>query len=391
MTITLEQLRTPATEDEALETLIGYLSAVGFNSSSWHSGSLQRQFLRMFAVAYADMTTFIAAVAGAAYNETATGDALTAFSLSHYQNTRTEAVAAVGSMVLSNSGVVPYAIGVGEVVVAYSTPTGDEQVTFRNTTGGTLAAGGTLTISVTADVPGADGNVPTDTDLYLVTALAGVTVTNPALAGTETWLTTTGSDQETDAALRVRNATRWATRSTETIADTVLNICLNAAAGIEKVSVNDQNPRGAGTFDVYLAGLDDTASSGDVAAALAALEARFFGSDRVRCYAASETAIGLTGTIYYASGHSSAQVEQAVDAALDAFFESIPLGGFDFTPGPTRVVPRDELDRAIRNATIGGESIVRLVALTAPSGDTSISAHQLVVRGTDSLTYTAVA
>lgn len=390
MAITLEKLRTPITEDEALGTLLGYLTDVGFNATSWQEGSLQRLFIRVFAIVYSDLTSLVAALADFSYNETSTGDALTAFSASHYDNTRSKAVAAVGSIKLTNNGAVPYTISAGAVVVAYVELDGTQR-SFRNSTGGSLAAGGgTLTLTWVAETAGAASNIPNNSILVLLTPLAGVTASNPPIAGTSSWMSTAGVDQESDALIRTRNRTKWATLSVESIKETTINVALSASPTITRVAVDDANPRGAGTVDVYIAGATTTSGSSDVAAAQTALAKRFFGSDRVRTYAAASYAVDLVGTVYYDPRYTAVSIQAAVETALLAFVSSAPIGGFDYTPGPSHIVAKNDIENAVKNAAINGQSVVRTVTLSTPAGDITIPSFGVAVRGTWLLSYVPV-
>ena len=62
MALTLAQLRTVTTRDDALEDLLTTLQALGFNTSAWQSGSVQRTLMTAFAQGYASMTEITAAL-----------------------------------------------------------------------------------------------------------------------------------------------------------------------------------------------------------------------------------------------------------------------------------------------------------------------------------------
>src|SRR5690606_5508813 len=123
--------------------------------------------------------------------------------------------------------------------------------TFRNTTGGTLNAGGTLTLQWEATLAGSQHNVGNGQVTTLVTSRAGVSISNPD-SGSGTWFTTLGQDEESDADLRIRNSTKWATLSLEWVE--AAYVYAARTLGARKVKIDATNPRGPGSVDVYLAG-----------------------------------------------------------------------------------------------------------------------------------------
>ena len=72
---------------------------------------------------------------------------------------------------------------------------------YRNITAGTIPAGGSLPLIFEAESPGAQYNVPNNTITVLNTPLNGVTINNPD-PGSGTWITSEGSDVETDERLK---------------------------------------------------------------------------------------------------------------------------------------------------------------------------------------------
>lgn len=69
---------------------------------------------------------------------------------------------------------------------------------------------GTLILGFQATQPGAGWNVPTGSPLDTKTSYAGVSVANPAWQG-GSWITSQGAEEEDDARLKLRCASRWAT------------------------------------------------------------------------------------------------------------------------------------------------------------------------------------
>lgn len=100
----------------------------------------------------------------------------------------------------------PYTVAAGQLV-AQST----NGLYYRNTTGGTLAAGSvgsptSLTLAWQAESPGFTYNVGGEAIASLSTPLPGVSISAaPGLA----WITTQGTDDESDESLSQRCGDRW--------------------------------------------------------------------------------------------------------------------------------------------------------------------------------------
>lgn len=384
MAVTLAQLRTPISQDDMVQTILDGLAAVGFNTSSWQSGSTQRDIVESVALVLSDLTESVALLSTLGFNESATGEALTEFSLSHYDHTRKPAIRTQGIVKLTDDGGVgPVSINPSDVVVGdLATP----QHTFRNLTGGTLPNLGTLTLTFEAEVAGADSNIANGEITELVTAIAGVSVSNTANApGSTTWRSQEGADAESDPTLRERNRSRWGLLSIAVPADGYINLALGVD-GVERAAVDDTNPRGPGTVDVYAAGASGTAGPSEVADVQTAVDARRPVSADVLAIAAAELLQDVDGVIFVNTNKYDGPggvLETAVEDAIDSFINGLDIGGTVLPPGPGGVMPFSELIGAI-TAVDGVEG----VALTNPTADVPIATFEVMVRQNFGLTYT---
>jgi uncharacterized phage protein gp47/JayE len=236
-------------------------------------------------------------------------------------------------------------------------------------------------VAVRADIAGAAGNVPGQT-LELVTPLAGV------LAVYDGNLTTAGADAESDTKLTERARSKWGTLRVTKIHAGTLSLARNAAPNIHNVGIDDQNPRGAGTVDVYLAAENATAGGADVTAVQAALDLAFFGNGSVtklvEAVAAPTVAMNLTGVVYY-KGVEATDLSNAINVAWREFLASIPIGGFDFSPGPNHIVLQGQIIDALTDVP----GVVAMV-LTSPGATTNVPINTKVIEGTITLTFTPV-
>lgn len=331
-------------------------------------------------------------------SRTATGEALSRTSSGFYDNTRAEAAPSQHLVTLAAAGGAgPHSIDLGELVVVHS-----DGHTYRNIEGNSIVYPVTLagdgintpkTLLFEAEVDGAQSNIgnaltSATVTLALDTTLAGVTITAHTLYQA-------GVDEESDARLDQRNTSKWAVLAEGELIDAAVEqLALRASASIIHVKVDSSNPRGAGTFDVYIAGLDATASDDDVAAAQVAIENRFFGrgASPAACLVRPSPTVNvdLVGTVYYTGTASQASVKAAVDAALLAFIRSVPSGGFDFSPGPSGVIRKNDLESVIRTAVEALTGRPATVELSTPSGDLGLPLYGRPIFVEPALTYQAI-
>lgn len=387
------------THDDAKQSKLDLLDSVGFTATSWQEGEPALALVELTAEVESQNSQVAVFLKGAYINATSSGEALTNFADSFYDNQRFGAVATqrtVSLACIATAG--PYTLapdGTHDVVLQH--PDGP---TYRLINDGvtvfpvTLASGGSVSgLLFEAEVAGAAGNKAPNTVTILLTTLAGVTVTSD-LQSRE------GSNDETDAALKLRNKTKWALLSKYELIDlAVKNLCLVAGGGaITDAVVDATNPRGVGTFDVYVTGLLNTASPTDVANAQAAVNRYVMGASATPpiglVAAAPSVFLNITGTVFYQGSYDPEDLAAATQAALEELIKLIPLGGFDFYPGPSNVLPVNDIESAIKDAQLGGQGVKKTVVLSDVNGggvaDLAITPFGKVQPGTFNLTFRRV-
>lgn len=386
---TLEQLRTVPTRTQTLQWYLDNLGALGFNVTGWQDGTPQKTLLLGLSRVTSNFAEIGKQIVEMCFNDLARGAALEAYSIARFGNTPKPGTRFKYTVRLTNGGSVPHTVAVGQLLL--STRQG---VQYRNLTGGTVSAGGgTLDITVEAVKKGAAGVASDNTITVMVTPLAGVTATN--LAG---GLVLAGEDPELDTTLRLRNSTKWARLTVELVADSYRNIALEASDAIRQAEVDDTNPRGAGTIDVYIAGDSGESGPAEVEAAQNVFVTRAFQTEaypadptpapgnpdptRVLVKAAPAVPVTITGTIYYGNTFSAVTVQAKVEAAIAAFVALTPIGGYPY-PSPGKVLPRENLVTAIQ--AVQG---VRTVVLTDPAADVPLVGFSKATVGALSLAYT---
>jgi phage-related baseplate assembly protein len=384
MTILLEQLRTVPTRSQTLQWYLDQLQSLGFNVNGWQSGTPQRTLLLGLSRVTTNFAEIAKQIVELSFNDLARGAALEAYSIARFGNAPKPGSRAKHTVTLTNGGAVPYTIQVGQLLLATK-----QNVQFRNVTGGTVAAGGTLAITVEALKKGSAGNVAENALTVMVTPLAGVSAAN--LPGS---LVSSGEDPELDTALRLRNSTQWARLTVELVADSYINIALSASENIRRAAVNDTNPRGAGTIDVYIAGAGGTVGPTETAAAQNYFRDRAFQTEgypadptpappmganpdptRVLVIPSGGTPVDVAGTIYYGSTFKQTDVQTKVEAAIQAFIALTPIGGYPY-PAPGKVLPKENLVNAILK--VPG---VRTVVLTTPAADVPLVGFDVATIG----------
>jgi uncharacterized phage protein gp47/JayE len=378
MALTLDQLTGVITEDDALAECIAILAGLGYNATSWQDGSVQLTLVRLVAKLWSRQSETVAKLAGMGLNEYASGDWLELFSYSHYANTKKKALTTRGVEVLTASADAPgpFTINASDLVFA-DTLTGQ---TFRNTSSGVLNAGGTLALDIEAESPGSKGDVAPNTITVMKTPLAGVTANNPIPDGASSWITRNGGDDETDAALRTRNRTKWATIGSAGVPGAAYeHFSLQAHESVKRVFVDDRNPRGPNTIDIYVAGDAGDLSSTVVQAVDDYLSGitdgkvrKGAGSD-VEVYSALRRDIAIGGTIYIANNYNTTATQSAILAAVSEYFKTLDIGGTKQAVGGTGYVVFGRIYTAV--LTVRGVTN----AVLSLGGDIALAKNEVAV------------
>ncbi len=341
--LTLDQLTTPITEDEALETSLTILSQLGFQATSWQSGGIQRTLLSLFCKTWAQLSTIINAIANGGFASTSSGAWLTLVAKYVFNLTRQEAQSTIGQILLTNSGGGTNTFAAGDIIVA-DQPNGTASAnTYTCTAGGTLGPHSSLSVEFKANVAGAAGNIAPGTTLYLWTPISNVAATNPALVPTSnTWVTTPGADAESDQRLALRCTGAWPMRTYSNTNGAYIGWALTALPALTRA----QMVFAPGNFTVQLVGA--TALGAIDAGQITTIEDYINGVDDgigrrpfndifTAVGATTVTSPSLTVTAYcVASAISTAPA--LITAALLNYIGSIPLGGSLLTGSQGRVI-----------------------------------------------------
>jgi hypothetical protein len=369
------------------------VSAIRFPATSWHAGSVPLKLVEGDSDALSEMEALSVAVAAGGFLETAdpglpetspAGPWLRMHAAGVYGLTWRAGVLAQGQVVLTDAASQgPFVIQPGQLVVA---STGGRL--YRNSSGGTLAQGNTLTLTFTAEDVGVSYNVPNGAVTQLLTVLPGVTVSNPAVGGSGTWLTRQGTNPETQGELRNRCRSRWPTLGTGGPPGGYEFWATEASAEVTRVHVAASTTL-AGAVNVYLAGPAGPVSSGAVEDVQEYLEQ--VSPTTVVPVALSATALSvvLVGTVRVPAAQLSG-AKAVAEANLAALFAALPVGG-DKRGGTPGILDREALVAAIRPQDALGRSTTGVLDLdmSLPAGDIVLGAAQVAILA-NGLTWTAV-
>lgn len=344
--LSYQQVTTPATSAQTETEIISRLAELGFASKGWQSGSIQLTFVKIMAWMYSRFTVFAATFAASVLNDTAADESLTRFSASHYDNTRTAAVAAqYNARFTVAAGEGPHTFAAGDVIIS------NGRYQYRNVAGATITDAAPSDLTVEAEIVGSAPNTADSTITTLVTPLAGVTVTNPPPSQVRA-----GADEEQDDVLRRRNTTKWAQLSIEMPGDGYVNLALEVA-GVERVKVDATNPSGPGTFDVYIASANGLAGGVELAAVQDIIDARRSVSSIGTAKHTPVYPLTVSGVVYYRASTPGAAA--AIDPTVEDYLETLPIGGELFTDVLTGLTP-DGIISVIR----GIDGVVNVDLLT---------------------------
>jgi phage-related baseplate assembly protein len=285
-------------------------------------------------------------------------------------------------LVASASAPGPTAIGASDLVFK------DENFghTYRNRFAFTLTPATTHEIEVEAETAAADRDVANDTITIMETAIAGCTVSNPAIGVTGTWITRNGADEESTESLRTKNRSKWSTLGLGP--GTAYEVFARQGhESVRRVYPDATNPRGPGTFDIYIAGDSGSLSPTVVTAVTEYIDGTTDGIDRVNPTAdmlvlsATDTTVVIVGSVYVLKQYNTPATQALIEQSIADYFKVLPIGGVRDADGNPGSVPISGLYGAIIKITG-----VQNVAFASPTADYPLLTSQVAVPAV-SLTY----
>lgn len=320
MSLSLQQLLTPKTEEQALDELLDFLEGLGFTARSWQSGSKARHLVQLLARLRSSFSNTTLLITKGRYNDTAEGDWLTLKSRSDFNNIRTEATTTQIRVRFDDpNSAGPFSAAASNLIVK-----DEDGATYRSIDALTLPEGGSnVRIRFNAEVA---GSASQPSSVSLVTPLAGVDVSLVEVIRP-------GADPESDTRLRDRNRSKWSTLSQAAPGDAYRVWAMEASDSVTRVWVDDLNPRGPGTIDVVIAGVSGALPSGVADTVKAYINGEIDGvyrrplSANLDVVSATNYYVNVNGTVYSHASYDLSVIDAAVQAAINDYISTVPVGG----------------------------------------------------------------
>lgn len=372
MATSLASLIIEETKAAIYETALSIATSLGLPVSSWQPGDPTRSLFHLEAELLSTLESVVANFIRSGFLDYATGIWLKILADQVFNVQVPEATYASTDVVLTNAGGAVFEdIEPGAITFRNSAT----NKTYHNITGGTLAALGTLTLTVEADEAGSDSSAgPGEID-DLVTVLTEVTCTNPTAA--------IGTDEQEEATTRQQCRDKLGSLSPDgpaaAYAYVARNSLLTGTTAVTRVRVYSDSDTGDVT--VYLAGPSGAVSSpvrALVEAAIVKWATPLCVTPTVLSTSNVTVAVTYTLWVYASANKTTAQVQADVQSALEALFRNHPIGGDIIPPALTGALYKSLIESTIR----GIYPQVFRVSVSAPAGDTALTNGQVAVLGT---------
>lgn len=361
MTLLADLLKS-RTEEEALAFVLQKLKDNGAPTTSWQTGSWGDVTAHYEAAYTAELDATIALVAQGGFLRRAAlitpegGPGwLDELAEGFFKRERAQATATRGKLRLT------YAPGVGPVTKAAGTVTvsdGTRKLAFTNAAALTIPLGGSVDADIVAAKPGAAYNLANGGITVLQTSLPGVTISNPAIAGTSSWITAQGTDVQSNALLVDACENQWGTIGSGANDSSYLSYVTSASLEVTRTRLI-QDPD-TGIVQVVIAGPSGPVSTDAFNAVAAKLLVKRPLCVRALAVNATASNTGIAGSVIVNGGYDLAATLAAAQSSVLAFGRTQAIG---------QLLILEKLKAAIVD-TIGVDDVV----LTAPLINTSLGA-----------------
>jgi uncharacterized phage protein gp47/JayE len=352
MALSLQQLLKPTTEEQALSFLLDTLESLGFVTTSWQDGSVQRNILTAVARQYAGATTVTRTIVEGILVRPS-GLWLDLVGTFRFGIQRLAAVRTRRSVVLTSASSAPsHVIAAGSFLAV-------DTVRYRVIGTHALAPGNAITVSVEAEFAGIAGNAPESAEVVVQQpAYSGVTA---AFAGPPVII---GVDDESDERYFRRIELRW-TELTYSVGLRAYELwALTAAPSVRRVRALNNYP----TENLVRVVLDPGVAS-EIAQVEAYIADRHPPNDLVTVQAASV----VTQPITYAPRVLAGTNVDALNAELQTMLDEMPIGGVRIAGAPAGRLLRERIHSALLC-----RQGVQSVGLTVPAADVVLGATDVV-------------
>lgn len=321
--ITAQDLDNPQSFDEILAEKIQRLEENGFPASSWNDGDIRKTLLA-FGAEDASILLGTAKTLKdlVLLRDDAEGTLLDQTAESWFDVTRGLPTPTQGLIVVFNGGTSAINLNAGELIVEQ-----EDLGQFENAGTISLGPGASGTFSFNALVSGSQGNGGNNLTWSVASGSPGLTITNPPQSDGSSWITSAGTDTQSDQSLVIECTSKWATLSIERPVDAYIYKAHNE--GFAKVAVRDDNPDGPFTLAIYIAKETGPASPSEVSTFQSVIDQFKAPRSITTVHAAPEIPIDVRGRVFV-RGLTSEKADSVREAIVQLFNET-PLGGVELS------------------------------------------------------------
>lgn len=367
------------TRDDIVEEVKNRLSASGSLITNWNPGGVARTITEAFAQGLADLYTLLfgssdgsrKGVVHQGFLPYSSGKWLDA-KVAELDLVRRPAVRTVGEVIITREPHVDRVV-IPDGTIVQTLPGKDGEV-LRYFVIGRFIHDGELSrrVPVRAEFPGWRYNVGANMITKMAQHIHGVaSVTNDAA-----WITTLGSDEESDEALRARYLRTWHELSRGGTDGAYIAWATSPEVGGYDAVVDSEHPRGQGTVDVYLSSPTGPADAAMLAAAREYIEARKPNIANVHVYPSNPVEIDISVRLVLPEfDGDEALVMSEANARLAAFFSDNPSLSI------RRLRIGEGLARSRISFSLSDIPKVRNVAVLLPEEDVAIGRFEQLVPG----------
>lgn len=394
-TFTLEELTTPIPRADWERSIYDVLTPLGVAHEPWRAGAVLRTLIAVAAVFFAGFSLLVSSIARGGFLTLATGGWLKALARDLYRVEPATASYAQGYVALSNASGGFYDLDPGELEVSNAVT----KASYKNTEAVSIKAGDVgVPVLVRAVEARAASSALVGEVSQVVTALAGVTVSNP-----EVFL---ASDDESEDLLKTRCGEQLGGMSPNGPADAYA-VAARAAKRVNGTNVGVTRIRTMPVPGARIRVCVATANgavpgdASDPTTDLGAVDQavrRYALPEGVTCetLSATEKRINVTATLWVnaGSGLSEADIRSAVIAELKSYFSepiTNPLGGAMVPGSPGMLFVGDLRASIMRVRTPAGQSVQAFRCILLPANDVLLGPFDVAVLGDVELTVVRVA
>jgi phage-related baseplate assembly protein len=379
MPLSIDELTTPLSADEAKESIYNVLAALGTNTTSWKPGAVARTIIAAVSIVIAAFSELTALIAKSGFLELAEGPWLTLVARYVFGVERTLATFAAGQVTLTNGAGGVFDMGIGDVIVKNTTSGKTYRTTEAFHLGVTPAAVTVGIEAVEAGSPSSSGAGEID---GLETSMIGVLVTNAAAV--------TGLDDESDTSLRARALEARSPLSPNGPRDSYAYFARGARRasdgsliGVTRVRVSRSSPIGVVTVTVAgpsgaISGVANDPAT-DLGAIDLAIKTNVVPDGVIEItQSATSTIIPITFElwIYSSANISNGEILALVQSRLADFMTTQPIGGNVIGAAAGKVF----VD-AIRTVIGAARPEIFHVLVSAPAGDVVLAESAVPMLG----------